>query len=117
MGQQSSTQIDEVEEAYWKQLKMDIIDFVKRKGIILNMSRIDWTEEHKKTDREDRRKELVIRFANFTDKNKKLSLIHELEKTSKNSDIIIKLKEKMGLIPKNSDIIIKLKEKMGTLKF
>lgn len=96
MGQQSSTQIDEVEEASWKQLKEDIIDFVKRKGIILNVSRIDWTEEQKKTDREERRDELVNRFAKFTDIDEKLSLIHELEKTSKNSDIIIKLKEKMG---------------------
>jgi hypothetical protein len=98
MGQQSSTQIDEVEEASWKQLKEDIIDFVKRKGIILNVSRIDWTEEQKKTDREERRDELVNRFAKFTDKDEKLSLIHELEKTSKNSDIIIKLKEKMGTL-------------------
>jgi len=91
MGQQASTQIEEVEEVSWLQLKSDIIDFVRRKGIILEVSRAGWTEEQRKTDREERRDVLVKRFEKFTNTGEKKSLVEELKKmSSKDPENIIK---------------------------
>ena len=95
MGQQSSTQIDEVEDPF-QQLKMDIIEFVEHYGWILDVSRAGWTKKQKDEDREKRRDELVNRFAKFTERDEKLSLMLELKKINKNpANIINKLDEKI----------------------
>ncbi len=92
-----ATKIEASSAGTWDEFQSEITSFTTTNGLILDVSRSDWSEERRKNDRTIRLEHLVAWFHMFSDINAKNALVAKLEQivkaNKKGYDIITRLRQ------------------------